>query len=123
AWKLHDPFSPLVAATLGAAITTWTTFLPSFLWIFVGAPWVERLRSIARLSAALSAITAAVVGVILNLAIWFGLHVLLPHGQPPNWFGVVVFAVALAGLTRWKWDVVPVVLGAGVAGAVWRAVH
>jgi chromate transporter len=121
AWKLHDPFSPLVAGTLGAGITTWTTFLPSFLWIFVGAPWIERLRSQARLTAALSAITAAVVGVILNLAIWFGLHVLLPGGRSPNWFGVVVFAVALAGMTRWKWDVVPVVLGAGLAGALWRA--
>jgi chromate transporter len=120
AWKLHDPFSPLVAGTLGAGITTWTTFLPSFLWIFVGAPWIERLRSQARLTAALSAITAAVVGVILNLAIWFGLHVLLPGGRSPNWFGVVVFAVALAGMIRWKWDVVPVVLGAGLAGALWR---
>jgi chromate transporter len=123
AWKLHEPFSPLVAATLGSAITTWTTFLPCFLWIFLGAPWIERLRSFVRLSAALSAITAAVVGVILNLAIWFGLHVLLPEGRTPNWFGVVVFAVALAGMMRWKWDVVPVVLGAGVAGALWRAVH
>jgi chromate transporter len=120
AWKLHDPFSPLVAATFGACITTWTTFLPSFLWIFLGAPWVERLWSHTYLTAALSAITAAVVGVILNLAIWFGLHVLFPGGRAVNWFGVLIFAVALAGMTRWKWNVVPVVLGAGAAGALWR---
>ncbi len=58
-------------------ITTWVTFVPCFLWIFVSAPFIERLRGNAALSGALSAITAAVVGVILNLAIWFALHVLL----------------------------------------------
>jgi chromate transporter len=68
--------SPLAAGVIGAALTTWVTFVPCFLWIFLGAPYVERLRGQRALSSALSAITAAVVGVILNLALWFGLHVL-----------------------------------------------
>lgn len=67
---------PLVAATLGAVLTTWVTFMPCFLWIFAGAPFVERLRGNRALSAALGAITAAVVGVIGNLALWFAIHTL-----------------------------------------------
>lgn len=70
---------PLVAGLLGAFLTTWVTFVPCFLWIFLGAPHVERLRANTALSGALAAISAAVVGVILNLAIWFGLHVLFRH--------------------------------------------
>jgi chromate transporter len=119
-WKFHEPLSPLVAATLGALITTWTTFLPCFLWIFLGAPHIEQLRGNAKLTAALSTITAAVVGVVLNLAVWFGLHVLLPAGQPVNWFGVVVCGVALAGMWKLKWDVIPVVAGAGVVGLLYK---
>ena len=70
------PFSPVTAGILAAAMTTWVTFTPSMLWIFVGAPFVEQLRANQRLSGALAAITAAVVGVILNLTVWFALHVL-----------------------------------------------
>jgi chromate transporter len=70
---LLDPF---LAGTLGALLTTWVTFVPCFLWIFLGAPYVEALRGNRALAAALSAITAAVVGVIVNLAVWFGLHVM-----------------------------------------------
>lgn len=65
---------PLAAGALGALLTTWVTFTPCFFWIFLGAPYVERLRASATLSSALSAVTAAVVGVILNLAIWFAVH-------------------------------------------------
>jgi chromate transporter len=121
-WNQPAPFSPLVTATLGAFITTWATFLPCFLWIFLGAPYVEHLRGNERLTAALSAITAAVVGVILNLAVWFGWHVILPENQPINWFGLAVCAVSFAGLTRWKWGVIPVVLGAGLLGVLYRMV-
>jgi chromate transporter len=67
---------PLVAATFGAVLTTWVTFVPCFLWIFAGAPFIERLRGNKALAAALTAITAAVVGVILNLALWFAIHTL-----------------------------------------------
>lgn len=121
-WKFPEPLSPLATATLGALITTWTTFLPCFLWIFLGAPHIEQMRGNTKLTAALSAITAAVVGVVLNLAIWFGLHVLLPTGAPVNWFGVVVSAAAFAGIVKWKWDVIPVVLGAGTLGLIYKLV-
>ena len=63
-------------------LTTWVTFVPCFLWIFLGAPFIEALRGNAALSAALAAITAAVVGVILNLALWFALHVLFAQVEP-----------------------------------------
>ena len=117
-WNAPAPFPPLVMATLAAFITTWTTFLPCFLWIFLGAPHVEQMRGNARFTAALSAITAAVVGVVLNLAVWFGWHVLVPEGQPINFFGIGVCAAALVGMWKWKWDVIPVVLGAGLLGLV-----
>lgn len=76
AYRQPGPFSPLAAGVLGAVVTTWVTFVPCFCWIFLGAPYVERLRNNRQLAAALSAITAAVVGVILNLAVWFSLHTL-----------------------------------------------
>ncbi len=76
AYRNPGPFSPLVAGILGSAITTWVTFVPCFFWILLGAPYVERLRDNKLIGSALSAITAAVVGVILNLAIWFWLHTL-----------------------------------------------
>jgi chromate transporter len=82
------PFSPLAAGVLGAALTTWVTFVPSMLWIFAGAPFVEQLRANKRLSGALAAITAAVVGVILNLSVWFALHVLFGEVKE-LWFGPV----------------------------------
>ena len=81
AFRDAAPFSPLVAGILGALMTTWVTFTPPMLWIFVGAPFVEQLRANRRLSGALAAITAAVVGVILNLTVWFALHVLFGEVQ------------------------------------------
>jgi chromate transporter len=85
------PFSPIMAGVLGAVMTTWVTFVPSMLWIFAGAPFVERLRANRQLSGALAAITAAVVGVILNLSVWFALHVLFgtvteKHAGWLRWF-------------------------------------
>ncbi|MFG1230384.1 chromate efflux transporter [Xanthobacter wiegelii] len=76
AYRDAGSLPPLLAGTLGGLLTTWVTFVPCFLWIFIGAPYVEALRSNKALSAALAAITAAVVGVILNLAVWFAMHVL-----------------------------------------------
>lgn len=75
AFRDAAPLDPWLAATLAAVLVTWVTFVPCFLWIFLGAPYVERLRDNAALSGAMTAITAAVVGVVLNLAVWFGLHV------------------------------------------------
>ena len=105
-------------ATAGALLTTWVTFVPCFMWIFLGAPFVERLYGSPVLSGALAAITAAVVGVVANLAVWFGGHVLAPEGRLDP-FALAVGIVVLVGLFRWKWDVVPVVLGAGLAGLVY----
>jgi chromate transporter len=119
-WTKPGLLRPLLAGTLGALLTTWVTFVPCFLWILLLAPHLERLRGITRLTAALSAVTAAVVGVILNLAVWFGLHALFPAGHALDWFALVVSAVAFIGMLKWKWNVIPVVLGSGVAGLLWQ---
>jgi chromate transporter len=119
AWNQPGDLPPLLAATLGALITTWTTFVPCFLWILLGAPYVERLRGIKSLSSALATVTAAVVGVILNLALWFGLHVIFPRNGNVDWFAFVVCAVAFFGMLRWKWNIVPVVLGSGLLGLIY----
>ena len=116
AWNHPGNLAPLTAATLGAAITTWSTFVPCFIWIFLGAPSVERLRENALITAALSAITAAVVGVIVNLAVWFGWHVFHPADAQFDWAAVCVALIAFIGLVRWKWPVAFVVLGGGLAG-------
>ena len=120
AWHHPGALPPLLAATLGAFITTWTTFVPCFLWIFLGAPHIEQLRGNVKLTTALSAVTAAVVGVILNLAVWFGRHTLLSALGQIDWFVLVVAVIAFLGLWRWKWNVIPVVLGAGALGLIYR---
>jgi chromate transporter len=89
---------PLLAATLGAVLTTWVTFVPCFLWIFAGAPFVERLRGNKALSAALTAITAAVVGVILNLAVWFAIHTLFGEVREVPFAGGTIDVPVLATL-------------------------
>ena len=91
AFRNPAPFSPLAAGLIGAGLTTWVTFVPAMLWIFAGAPFIEELRGNRRLAGALAAITAAVVGVILNLSVWFALHVLFGtvtemHSDPLRWF-------------------------------------
>jgi chromate transporter len=100
AWRDPGPLSPLAAGVLGAALTTWVTFAVPMLLIFAGAPFVEQLRANRRLSGALNAITAAVVGVILNLTLWFALHVLFPHVEemragPLRWFAFDPLALDL----------------------------
>jgi chromate transporter len=102
-WNHPGQLSPLIAATLGAFMTTWTTLLPCFLWIFLGAPHIEQLRGNARLSVALGAVTAAIVGVIMNLTVWFGLHVLFPSTAGIDWFVLVVAVAAYYGMVRWRW--------------------
>ena len=103
-------------------MATWTTFAPSFLWILTGAPFIERLRSLARLASCLSAVTAAVVGVISSLAVWFATEVLLPVGQTMNGFALVVFVAALLALQKLKIDVTALVAICAVAGVVWKMV-
>jgi chromate transporter len=125
----------LLAGAIGATITLWVTFVPSFLFIFAGAPFVERLRENRFIAGALAAVTAAVVGVIANLALWFGLHVLFakvaeaafgPIGVPvpePGTFdpaAAVIALVAVIALLRFHAGVVPVLGAAAVVGATLR---
>jgi chromate transporter len=117
-WNQPGALPPLVAATLGAAMTTWTTFVPSFLFIFLGAPHIEQLRGVAWLNHALSAVTAAVVGVILNLAVWFGLHVFFPGKGTIDWFAIAICVTAFAAMQRFKVGVIPVVLASALLGVV-----
>jgi chromate transporter len=126
--------NPLLAASLGGILTTWVTFAPCFLWIFFGAPFVEALRGNKALSAALGAITAAVVGVILNLAIWFALQVLFTKHTPFAWLGMslqvpvlssvdwpslALAAAAALAVFRFKVGMIPVLLSSSLAGIVW----
>jgi chromate transporter len=87
----HGSGPPLLMGSLGALVTLWATFAPCFLWIFVGAPYIEYLRGRKSLTSALSAITAVVVGVILNLAVWFALHTLFGEVNELVWNGVRLF--------------------------------
>ena len=116
AWQHPEGLSPILAGTIGALLTTWVTFTPCFLWIFLGGPYIEKLRGNIRLTTALSAITAAVVGVVMNLAVWFAINALFPGHGTVDWFAVVISAVAFVGMLRWKWDIIPVVLSAGALG-------
>lgn len=108
------------SAVLGALITTYTTFLPSFLFIFLGAPYIEVLRGNKNLTGALSGITAAVVGVILNLALVFGAAVIFPNGLTDNvkWFALVMSVAAFIALYKFKIDVLWVVLIGGLIGLI-----
>ena len=120
-WNFPEPLTPLGMATAGALITTWVTFVPCFMWIFLGAPYVEKLYGNARLGSVLAAITAAVVGVVANLSVWFAQQVIVPAGRIDA-FALMVGVVVLWGMIRWKWEVVPVVIGSGLAGLVYRLV-
>jgi chromate transporter len=99
----RDPgaLPPMLAATLGGLLATWVTFTPCFLWIFLGAPFVETLRGNKSLNGALSAITAAVVGVVLNLAIWFALHTIFREVTPVRGYGLSFDAPVLASTNLW----------------------
>jgi len=124
-WQHPGNLPPLLAATLGALITTWTTFVPCFLWIFLGAPHIEQLRKNVKLTSALATVTAAVVGVVLNLAVWFGGHVLFPpldDGRRVDVFALALAAIAFVGLWRGKWSLIPVIAGAGILGVVYQFV-
>jgi chromate transporter len=105
----------LAGAVLGGLVATYFTFMPCFLWIFLGAPYVEQARGRRGLAGAMAAITAAVVGVVLNLAVWFALHVLVT-GDGLNVFALGVALAAFVALQRLRWDIVPVVLAAAGAG-------
>ena len=120
AWNNPEGMSPTAAAITGALITTYVTFLPSFLFIFIGAPYIEKLRGNKNLTGALSGVTAAVVGVVLNLALVFGAAVIFPNGLTGNieWFAAVMSIAAFIALYKFKADVLLVVLIGGVIGLI-----
>ena len=132
----RDPggLNPFVAGTLGGLLTTWVTFVPCFLWIFLGAPFVETIRGNRALAAALAVITAAVVGVVLNLAVWFGLHVLFGEVHEVEGFGmsleIPVFATidpaalaltlaAIVAVFHFKIGMIPVLAACSAAGVLY----
>jgi chromate transporter len=121
-WNQPGNLAPIVAATFGALITTWVTFTPCFLWVFLGGPHIEQLRGNKRLAMTLSAVTAAVVGVILNLAVWFGLHVIHPRSGV-DWFAIVLSIVTLVALVRWKVGVIPVIVAGGMLGLIYSLIR
>jgi chromate transporter len=125
---------PILAGVIGGIITLWVTFAPSFLFIFVGAPYIERLRGNRHVAGALAAVTAAVVGVIANLALWFGLHVLFgtiteasygPVSLPApdisafDWIAALIAVAAGIALIRFHANVLIVLALSAIAGASW----
>jgi chromate transporter len=131
AYRNPGELSPLAAGVAGSVITTWVTYAPCFLWIFLGAPYIEYLRGKQALNAALSTITAAVVGVILNLSIWFALHTLFAqvaerHYGPlrllvPDWqmldpAALAIALAAFAAMFRYKAGMIPTLAVSAAAG-------
>jgi chromate transporter len=135
AFRAETGLDPAIAGIAGAAVTVWVTFVPCFLWIFLGAPYVERLRKVESLNVIFMAITAAVAGVILNLAIWFGLHVLfgevaerhvsvlrlwVPDVATLDPWALVLSIGALVAVLRFKMGMVSVL---GLAAALGLAIR
>jgi chromate transporter len=92
------------------------------LWIFIGAPYIESLRRNTKLASALAAITAAVVGVVLNLAVNFTRHTLIPEAGGFEWYALVAAIIAFIGMTRFKWGMIPVIIGSALAGLIWKTI-
>lgn len=133
AFRAPEPFTPLVAGVLGAALTTWVTFVPCFMWIFALAPWIERMENAKALKGGLAAITAAVVGVIANLTLWFAIHVLfkvtrevqfgpldmsVPVLESFDWRLAAIAALAGVLIFRVRMGIMPVLGICGLSGLV-----
>ncbi|HZI59482.1 MAG TPA: chromate efflux transporter [Pyrinomonadaceae bacterium] len=120
-WNNPQGLDQTTSAVLGALVTTYTTFLPCFLFIFLGAPYIEVLRGNKNLTGALTGVTAAVVGVVLNLALVFGAAVIWPRGVVlgPHWFSLLMGIGSFVALYRFKADVLWVVLAGGLIGLAW----
>lgn len=137
AFRDPAPLSPMMAATLASILTTWVTFVPCFLWIFLGAPFIERLRNNPALTGAMSAITAAVVGVIMNLAVWFATHVIF--SEVIEWYGfgvtldipvpasiniasLVLTVAAILAIFRFNAGMIQTLAACSLAGIAWHFV-
>jgi len=136
AFRQPGALDPALAGFVGGAMAMWSTFVPPFIWIFLGGPYIEALIGNRSLNAALSAITAAVVGVILNLAVWFALHTLfarvsdwhgyglsvsVPDLTSVNVAALVLAAAAMVAMFRFKVGMIPTMLACSVAGAIYFA--
>ena len=134
AYRNPSGLHPMAAGTLAAIVTTWVTFTPCFLWIFLGAPYIESLRNNRKLNGAMSAITAAVVGVVLNLAVWFALHtmfgevaemhsygmrILGPSWSTVNGAAVILTAIAIMSMLRYKIGMLPTLAGSAALGSIY----
>ncbi|MER9873336.1 chromate efflux transporter [Mesorhizobium sp. M0195] len=130
AFRHSGALAPLLAGLFGALLTLWATFTPCFLWIFLGAPYIEALRGNKALSAALGAITAAVVGVIMNLALWFGLHVIfgevrnvglgmdVPVLSSIDWRAALLSCASMIAILKLKIGMLPTLAGSALAGVL-----
>ncbi|MBZ9716608.1 chromate efflux transporter [Mesorhizobium sp. AD1-1] len=133
AFRYSGSLDPLVAGSLGALLTLWVTFTPCFFWIFLGAPYIEALRGNKALSAALGAITAAVVGVIMNLALWFALHVIfrevratglgmnVPVLSSIDWRAALLSVAAMVAILKLKVGMLPTLALSALAGILLAA--
>ena len=134
AFRHPGALNPVFAGTLGGVLAMWSTFVPPFIWIFLGGPYIEALIGNTSLNAALSAITAAVVGVILNLAIWFALHTLfaqmvairgygftvsVPVPGSVNWPALALSAAAMIAIFRFKVGMIATLVGCSALGALY----
>ena len=134
AFRHSGSLNPLLGGSLGALLTLWVTFTPCFFWIFLGAPYIEALRGNRALSAALGAITAAVVGVIMNLALWFALHVVfrevhamslgmnVPVLASIDWRAALLSLAAMIAILKLKIGMLPTLAGSALAGVLLLAV-
>ena len=136
-YRFHGSLSPVMAGILAGTVAVWATFAPCFLWIFLGGPYIEKLRGNERLGSALATITAAIVGVIGSLALFFTVntlftsvsqvHVLrasipIPDPGSIDWFSTLIAVISFLGIWRWRWNIVAVIGGAAVAGLAWSFV-
>ncbi|MEO6117567.1 MAG: chromate transporter, partial [Methylotenera sp.] len=120
--QVFGPDAIFASAFVAAAIVTFFTFLPSFVFIFMGGPFIETTHGNLKFTAPLSAITAAVVGVIFNLALFFAYHVFLPLGLTGrlDWFSIALTAVATVAVFRFKVNVIPVIFACGGLGMLFK---
>jgi chromate transporter len=133
AFRAPEPFTPLVAGIIGAGLTTWVTFAPCFLWIFAFAPWIERMENAKWLKGGLSTLTAAVVGVIANLSVWFALHVVFaqvgernfgavrlywPNAASFSWQAALLTVLSALLIFRFQWNVIKTLAAAAIGGLI-----